>query len=141
MKNHLVLPLFAMTTVRAAINEAFEEEMKRDNTVFIIGEEVGASGGPNGTTQNILGLFGSMRAVDTPISEIGFTGLAVGASFCGLRPVVDFMTWNFALQAIDHIINSCAKTSYMSGGALKCPIVFRGPAGFNPGYAAQHTQE
>lgn len=130
-----------MKTVRQALIEAFEEEMERDERVFIIGEEVGASGGPNGTTAGLQRRFGGHRVVDAPISEIGFTGLAVGASYAGLRPVVDFMTWNFALQAMDHIVNSCAKTSFMSGGRLRCPVVFRGPSGFNPGHAAQHTQE
>lgn len=130
-----------MTTVRDAIAAAFAEEMENDERVFIIGEEVGASGGHMQTTAGLLARFGWHRVVDAPISEAGFTGLAVGASFCGLRPVVDFMNWGFSLQAIDHIVNSCAKTSYMSGGRITCPIVFRGPAGYNAGFAAQHTQE
>lgn len=127
--------------IKEIINKALYEEMKRDKDVFIIGEEVGESGGPHGLTQGLLKSFGKFRVLDTPISEMGFTGLAVGASYLGLRPVVDFMTWNFALQSIDHIINSCAKTHYMSGGRISCPIVFRGPNGFNSGYAAQHTQD
>lgn len=130
-----------MLTVREVLVQAFSEEMERDEKVFIIGEEVGLSGGPNLTTEGLLKRFGPHRVVDTPISEAGFTGLAVGASYAGLRPIVDFMTWNFALQAIDHILNSCAKISFMSAGRIKCPIVFRGPSGFNPGYAAEHTQE
>jgi pyruvate dehydrogenase E1 component beta subunit len=130
-----------MITPREAINQAFHEEMERDSKVFIIGEEVGLSGGVCRTTVGLLDKFGFERVLDTPISEMGFTGLAVGASYLGLRPIVDFMTWNFSLQAIDHIINSAAKTCYMSSSKLFCPIVFRGPSGFNPGYAAQHTQE
>lgn len=130
-----------MAKVRDALLEAFEEEMERDDSVFIIGEEVGISGGVAGTTRDLIHKFGFHRVLDTPISEIGFTGLAVGASYNGLRPIVDFMTWNFALQAIDHIINSAAKTSFMSASKVHCPIVFRGPSGFNPGYGAQHVQD
>ncbi|WUR04713.1 pyruvate dehydrogenase E1 component subunit beta (ODPB) [Vairimorpha necatrix] len=130
-----------MFEIRELINQAFDEEMSTNPDIFIIGEEVGLSGGPHGLTKNLLNKFGERRVRDTPISEMGFTGLAVGASYLGLRPVVDFMTWNFALQSIDHIINSCAKTSYMSGRQVSCPIVFRGPNGFNSGYAAQHTQD
>lgn len=130
-----------MVTARQALIEAFTEEMERDSSVFIIGEEVGLTGGPNKTTKNLIDKFGYHRVLDTPISEIGFTGIAVGASYAGLRPVVDFMTWNFSLQAIDHIINSAAKTCYMSASKVHCPIVFRGPSGYNPGYAAQHVQE
>lgn len=127
--------------VKEIINRVIREEMEINVNVFVIGEEVGASGGPHALTKGLLDDFGEQRVVDTPISEMGFTGLAVGASYLGLRPIVDFMTWNFALQSIDHIINSCAKTHYMSGGRIKCPIVFRGPNGFNEGYAAQHTQD
>lgn len=130
-----------MVTIREALNQAIDEEMELDTSVFVVGEEIGVSGGPHGITRGLYGRYGRWRALDTPISEMGFTGLAVGASYMGLRPVVDFMTWNFALQSIDHIINSCAKTLYMSGGKIRCPIVFRGPNGFNPGYAAQHTQD
>lgn len=130
-----------MMTVREALNQAIDEEMERDERVFVLGEEVGVSGGCHGVTRGLYEKYGRWRVLDTPISEAGFTGLAVGASYLGLRPVVDFMTWNFALQSIDHIINSCAKTLYMSGGKISCPVVFRGPNGFNPGYAAQHTQD
>lgn len=130
-----------MVTVREALIQAFDEELERDQNVFIIGEEVGLSGGVRGTTKGLIDKYGYHRVLDTPISEIGFTGMAVGASYAGLRPVVDFMTWNFSLQAIDHIINSAAKTCYMSASKVHCPIVFRGPSGYNPGYAAQHVQE
>lgn len=130
-----------MVTVRQALVEAFREELERDPTVLLIGEEVGLSGGHKKTTDGLIKEFGYERVLDTPISEIGFTGLAVGASYCGLRPIVDFMTWNFSLQAIDHIINSAAKVCYMSASRMHCPIVFRGPSGFSPGNAAQHVQE
>lgn len=130
-----------MVTVRQALVEAFREELERDPTVLLIGEEVGLSGGSNKTSDGLIQRFGYERVLDTPISEIGFTGLAVGASYSGLRPIVDFMTWNFSLQAIDHIINSAAKACYISGSRIHCPIVFRGPSGFNPGHAAQHVQE
>ncbi|KAH9411580.1 pyruvate dehydrogenase [Ordospora pajunii] len=130
-----------MIAVRDALNQAIDEEMQREECVFVIGEEVGASGGCHGVTEGLYCKYGRWRVLDTPISEMGFTGLAVGASYLGLRPIVEFMTWNFALQSIDHIINSCAKTLYMSGGMISCPIVFRGPNGFNPGYGAQHTQD
>ncbi|KAG5859928.1 pyruvate dehydrogenase subunit beta [Encephalitozoon hellem] len=130
-----------MVTVREALNQAIDEEMERDERVFVLGEEVGVSGGNHDVTKGLHRKYGRWRVLDTPISEMGFTGLAVGASYLGLRPIVEFMTWNFALQSIDHIINSCAKTLYMSGGKVSCPIVFRGPNGFNPGYAAQHTQD
>lgn len=127
-------------TISMAINKALEEELERDKNVIVLGEEVALSGGVHRTTKDLLSRFGNTRVIDTPISEMGFTGFGVGASFLGMRPVVEFMTWNFALQSIDHIINSCAKTLYMSGGKISCPIVFRGPNGYNPGYAAQHTQ-
>ncbi|EOB14269.1 Pyruvate dehydrogenase E1 component subunit beta, mitochondrial [Nosema bombycis CQ1] len=127
--------------IKEIINKTLEEEMNLNPDVFILGEEVGKSGGPHGLTKNLMAKFGKHRVLDTPISEMGFTGLAVGASYLGLRPIIDYMTWNFALQSIDHIINSCAKTRYMSGGRITCPIVFRGPNGFNEGYAAQHTQD
>lgn len=123
------------------LHSALDEEMEADPRVFVVGEEVGASGGPQGVTADLVQKYGRWRVLDTPISEMGFTGMAVGASYMGLRPVVDFMTWNFALQSVDHIVNSCAKTLYMSGGKVSCPVVFRGPNGFNPGYAAQHTQD
>lgn len=130
-----------MGTVRDALNQALREEMSANRNVFVIGEEVGRSGGHQGVTRGLLDLFGYNRVLDTPISEIGFTGLAVGASYLGLRPVVEFMSLSFSLQAIDHIINSAAKICYMSGSKLHCPIVFRGPGGYNPGYAAEHVQE
>lgn len=128
-------------SISEVIKTALEEELQRDRDVIVLGEEVGKSGGVHRATEGLLEKFGSMRIIDTPISEMGFTGVGVGAGFLGLRPVVEFMTWNFALQAIDQIINSCAKTLYMSGGRITCPIVFRGPNGYNPGYAAQHTQD
>lgn len=131
----------AMVSTIQAIQQALDEEMERDENVFIIGEEVGLSGGHKHATSGLIHKYGYHRVVDAPISEIGFTGLAVGASYLGLRPVVDFMCWSFSLQAIDHIINSAAKTCFMSASRLHCPIVFRGPSGFEPGYAAQHTHE
>ena len=128
-------------TVREAIRDAIAEEMRRDKSVFLLGEEVGEYQGAYKVTQGLLDEFGSNRIVDTPITEAGFTGLAVGASMNGLRPIVEFMTWNFAMQAIDHIINSAAKTYYMSGGKLNIPIVFRGPNGVASRVAAQHSQD
>ncbi|KAM0677078.1 pyruvate dehydrogenase E1 [Binucleata daphniae] len=130
-----------MTKVRDAICKALEIEMENNKKIFIIGEEVGKSDGTYKATKGLLKKFGKDRVVDTPISEIGFTGLAVGASYVGLVPVCEFMTWNFALQAIDHIVNSSAKMRYMSGGLVPSSIVFRGPNGFSPGVAAQHTQD
>lgn len=134
-------PLMAILTVKSALLQALDEEMERDSNVFVLGEEVGLSGGHKHVTDGLIHKYGYHRVLDTPISEIGFTGLAVGASYRGLRPVVEFMCWGFALQAIDHILNSAAKTRYMSGSRLRCPIVFRGPSGFEPGYAAEHVQE
>ena len=116
-------------TVRKALCEAMSEEMRKDDKIFIMGEEVAEYNGAYKVTQGMLDEFGSKRVIDTPITEHGFTGLAVGAAFSGLRPIVEFMTFNFAMQAIDQIINSAAKTHYMSGGQVKCPIVFRGPNG------------
>ncbi len=130
-----------LITVREAIRDAIAEEMRRDKSVFLLGEEVGEYQGAYKVTQGLLDEFGSNRIVDTPITEAGFTGLAVGASMNGLRPIVEFMTWNFAMQAIDHIINSAAKTYYMSGGKLNIPIVFRGPNGVASRVAAQHSQD
>ncbi|ELQ74611.1 Pyruvate dehydrogenase E1, beta subunit [Trachipleistophora hominis] len=124
-----------------AINIALDEEMEHNPKIFIIGEEVGVHGGAYGATLNLQKKYGEHRVVDSPISEIGFTGLAAGAAQAGLHPVVDYMTWNFALQSIDHIINTCAKSLYMSNGLLRTPIVFRGPNGFNYGVGAQHTQD
>jgi pyruvate dehydrogenase E1 component beta subunit len=128
-------------TVREALRDAMAEEMRRDPNVFLMGEEVGHYQGAYKVSQGLLDEFGEKRVIDTPITEYGFTGLAVGAAFGGLRPILEFMTWNFAMQAIDHIVNSAAKTLYMSGGQLGCPIVFRGPNGAAARVAAQHSQE
>jgi pyruvate dehydrogenase E1 component beta subunit len=127
-------------TVREALRDAMAEEMRRDPSVFVMGEEVGQYQGAYKVTQGLLDEFGPVRVVDTPITEYGFAGVGVGAAFAGLRPVIEFMTWNFAMQAIDHIINSAAKTLYMSGGTMHCPIVFRGPNGAAARVAAQHSQ-
>jgi pyruvate dehydrogenase E1 component subunit beta len=127
-------------TVREALRDAMAEEMRRDPAVFVMGEEVGQYQGAYKVTQGLLNEFGPMRVVDTPITEYGFAGVGVGAAFAGLKPIVEFMTWNFAMQAIDHIINSAAKTLYMSGGKMQCPIVFRGPNGAAARVAAQHSQ-
>ena len=128
-------------TVREALREAMSEEMRRDPDVFLMGEEVGQYQGAYKISQGMLEEFGPRRVIDTPITEHGFTGLAVGAGFAGLKPIVEFMTFNFAMQAIDHIINSAAKTLYMSGGQLGCPIVFRGASGAAARVAAQHSQD
>ena len=128
-------------TVREALNTAMAEEMRRDDTVFVMGEEVAEYEGAYKITQNLLDEFGAKRVIDTPITEHGFAGIGVGASWGGLRPVVEFMTWNFAMQAIDQIINSAAKTLYMSGGQMGSPIVFRGPNGAAARVGAQHSQD
>ncbi len=128
-------------TMRQSIRDAIAEEMRKNDSVFVIGEEVGEYEGAYKVTQGLLDEFGSSRILDTPISEHGFTGLAVGSAFKGLRPVVEFMTFNFSMQAIDQIINSAAKTLYMSGGQINCPIVFRGPNGAASQVAAQHSQD
>ncbi|CAM3214513.1 pyruvate dehydrogenase complex E1 component subunit beta [Paracoccus nototheniae] len=128
-------------TVREALREAMTEEMERDETVFLMGEEVGEYEGAYKITQGMLAKFGHRRVVDTPISEIGFAGIGTGAALAGLRPIVEFMTFNFAMQAMDHIINSAAKTLYMSGGQMGCPIVFRGPNGAAARVGAQHSQD
>jgi pyruvate dehydrogenase E1 component beta subunit len=128
------------TTVRDALRDAMAEEMRRDERVFVMGEEVAEYQGAYKVTQNLLQEFGARRVVDTPITEYGFAGLGSGAAMGGLRPIVEFMTFNFAMQAIDHIINSAAKTNYMSGGQMRCPIVFRGPNGAAARVAAQHSQ-
>ncbi|GJQ12785.1 hypothetical protein GpartN1_g4576.t1 [Galdieria partita] len=125
---------------RDALNSALDEELERDERVCVIGEEVGQYQGAYKVTRGLYEKYGSRRIVDTPISEMGFTGLAVGAAFNGLRPVCEFMTFNFAMQAIDQIINSAAKTHYMCGGQIKVPIVFRGPNGAAAAVAAQHSQ-
>lgn len=127
-------------TVRDALNSALEEEMARDEKVYIMGEEVGEYQGAYKITKGLLQKFGPQRVYDTPITEAGFTGIGVGSAFMGLKPVVEFMTWNFAMQSIDHVVNSAAKTLYMSAGAIKCPIVFRGPNGAAAGVGAQHSQ-
>ena len=128
-------------TVREALREAMAEEMERDETVFLMGEEVGEYQGAYKISQGLLDKFGPRRVVDTPISEMGFAGIGTGAALGGLRPIVEFMTFNFAMQAIDHILNSAAKTLYMSGGQMGCPIVFRGPNGAAARVAAQHSQD
>ncbi|MGH6924100.1 MAG: pyruvate dehydrogenase complex E1 component subunit beta [Propylenella sp.] len=131
----------AEMTVREALRDAMAEEMRRDPDVFVIGEEVAEYQGAYKVTQGLLDEFGARRVVDTPITEHGFAGLGVGAAFAGLKPIVEFMTWNFAMQAIDHIINSAAKTLYMAGGQMGCPIVFRGPNGAAARVGAQHSQD
>jgi len=131
----------ATITVREALRDAMAEEMRRDGDVFVMGEEVAQYEGAYKVTQGLLDEFGARRVIDTPITEYGFTGVGIGAAFAGLRPIVEFMTWNFAMQAIDHIVNSAAKTHYMSGGQIHCPIVFRGPNGAAARVAAQHSQD
>jgi pyruvate dehydrogenase E1 component beta subunit len=128
-------------TVREALRDAMAEEMRRDPTVFLMGEEVAQYQGAYKISQHLLEEFGEMRVIDTPITEHGFAGLGIGAAFGGLKPIVEFMTWNFAMQAIDQLINSAAKTRYMSGGQMGCPIVFRGPNGPAARVAAQHSQD
>jgi len=128
-------------TVREALRDAMAEEMRRDGDVFLIGEEVAEYQGAYKVSQGLLEEFSARRVIDTPISEYGFAGLGVGAAMAGLRPIVEFMTWNFAMQAIDHLVNSAAKTRYMSGGQMHCPIVFRGPNGAAARVAAQHSQD
>ncbi|AFR26214.1 pyruvate dehydrogenase complex E1 component subunit beta [Bartonella quintana] len=127
-------------TVREALNQAMAEEMRRDEMVFLLGEEVAQYQGAYKVSQGLLEEFGARRVIDTPITEHGFAGLAVGAAFGGLRPIVEFMTFNFAMQAIDQIVNSAAKTRYMSGGQMSVPIVFRGPNGAAARVGAQHSQ-
>tara|TARA_Y100000590_G_scaffold470448_1_gene665086 strand:+ start:34578 stop:35927 length:1350 start_codon:yes stop_codon:yes gene_type:complete len=128
-------------TVREAINKAIAEEMRRDNKVFLIGEEVGEYDGAYKVSQGLLKEFGKERIIDTPISEEGFTGLAIGSAFNGLKPIVEYMTFNFSMQAIDQIVNTASKTHYMSGGQINVPIVFRGPNGAASQTAAQHSQD
>lgn len=128
------------TTVREALRDAMAEEMRRDDRVFVMGEEVAEYQGAYKVTQGLLDEFGPRRVIDTPITEYGFAGIGSGAAMGGLRPVIEFMTFNFAMQAIDHIINSAAKTNYMSGGQMRCPIVFRGPNGAASRVGAQHSQ-
>src|SRR5476651_637871 len=128
-------------TVRDALRDAMAEEMGRDQEVFVMGEEVAEYQGAYKVTQGLLQEFGDKRVVDTPITEHGFTGLGVGAAMMGLKPIIEFMTFNFAMQAMDQIINSAAKTRYMSGGQIGCSIVFRGPNGAAARVAAQHSQD
>jgi pyruvate dehydrogenase E1 component beta subunit len=132
---------YVSMTVREALRDAMAEEMRRDGDVFVMGEEVAEYQGAYKITQGLLQEFGARRVIDTPITEHGFAGLGVGAAFAGLRPIVEFMTFNFAMQAIDHLINSAAKTLYMSGGQMGCPIVFRGPNGAAARVGAQHSQD
>src|SRR6267142_179701 len=127
-------------TIREALRDAMAEEMRRDPDVFIMGEEVAEYQGAYKVTQGLLQEFSARRVIDTPITEHGFAGIGVGAAMAGLKPIVEFMTFNFAMQAMDHIINSAAKTRYMSGGQMSCPIVFRGPNGIASRVAAQHSQ-
>jgi len=127
-------------TVREALRDAMAEEMRADDRVFVMGEEVAEYQGAYKVTQGLLQEFGAQRVVDTPITEYGFAGLGAGAAMGGLKPIIEFMTFNFAMQAIDHIINSAAKTNYMSGGQMRCPIVFRGPNGAAARVGAQHSQ-
>lgn len=127
-------------TVRDALNSAMDEEMERDERVFLLGEEVAQYDGAYKVSRGLWKKYGDKRVKDTPITESGFAGIAVGAAMAGLRPICEFMTFNFSMQAIDHVINSAAKTLYMSGGLLNVPIVFRGPNGVSIGVAAQHSQ-
>ena len=128
-------------TMREALRDAMAEEMRRDGDVFVIGEEVAEYQGAYKVTQGLLQEFGARRVIDTPITEHGFAGLGVGAALAGLKPIVEFMTFNFAMQAMDHLINSAAKTRYMSGGQVRCAIVFRGPNGAAARVGAQHSQD
>jgi pyruvate dehydrogenase E1 component beta subunit len=131
---------YTSIAVREALRDAMAEEMRRDKRVFVMGEEVAEYEGAYKVTQNLLDEFGPKRVIDTPITEYGFAGIGTGAAMGGLRPVVEFMTFNFAMQAIDHIVNSAAKTNYMSGGQMRCPVVFRGPNGAASRVGAQHSQ-
>src|ERR1700732_3655121 len=128
-------------TIRDALRDAMAEEMRRDTDVFVMGEEVAEYQGAYKVTQGLLQEFGAMRVIDTPITEHGFAGLGIGAAFAGLKPIVELMTWNFAMQAMDQLINSAAKTRYMSGGQMSVPIAFRGPNGAAARVAAQHSQD
>src|SRR3970040_1551516 len=127
-------------TYRDALNQALREEMQRDTTVFLMGEEVGVYQGAYKVSGGLLEEFGLKRVVDTPIAELGFAGIGVGAAMGGLRPVIEFMTWNFALLALDQIVNAAAKLLYMSGGQIPIPLVFRGPHGAGVQVSSQHSQ-
>ncbi len=129
-----------MITYREALNQAIAEEMQRDGNVFLMGEEVGLYNGAYKVSKGLLEKFGEMRVVDTPITELGFAGLGVGAAMLGLRPIIEFMTFNFSILALDQVFNSAAKVLYMSGGQFRCPIVFRGPTGAALQLSAQHSQ-
>ncbi|MEO0700063.1 MAG: pyruvate dehydrogenase complex E1 component subunit beta, partial [Pseudomonadota bacterium] len=131
---------FTAIPVREALRDAMAEEMRADKRVFVMGEEVAEYQGAYKVTQGLLDEFGPKRVIDTPITEYGFAGIGTGAAMGGLRPIVEFMTFNFAMQAIDHIVNSAAKTNYMSGGQMRCPVVFRGPNGAASRVGAQHSQ-
>ena len=131
---------YTSTSVREALRDAMAEEMRSDDRVFVMGEEVAEYQGAYKVTQGLLEEFGDKRVIDTPITEYGFAGIGTGAAMGGLRPIVEFMTFNFAMQAIDHIVNSAAKTNYMSGGQMRCPVVFRGPNGAASRVGAQHSQ-
>ena len=130
----------AVVTYRDALTQALREELQRDDRVFLMGEEVAQYNGAYKVSKGLLDEFGPMRIVDTPITELGFAGVGVGAAMVGLRPIVEFMTWNFALLAIDEVVNAAAKMLYMSGGQFKMPMVFRGPNGAALQLAAQHSQ-
>ena len=130
----------ALKTVREALRDAMAEEMRADPEVFLMGEEVAEYQGAYKVSQGLLDEFGADRVIDTPITEAGFTGIGIGAAMGGLKPIVEFMTFNFAMQAMDHLVNSAAKTLYMSGGLLSVPVVFRGPNGAAARVAAQHSQ-
>uniref|UniRef100_A0A8C4JSF2 Pyruvate dehydrogenase E1 component subunit beta n=1 Tax=Dromaius novaehollandiae TaxID=8790 RepID=A0A8C4JSF2_DRONO len=136
----LSAPAAIQVTVRDALNQALDEELERDERVFLLGEEVAQYDGAYKISRGLWKKYGDKRVIDTPISEMGFTGIAVGAAMAGLRPVCEFMTFNFSMQAIDQVINSAAKTCYMSAGSIAVPIVFRGPNGASAGVAAQHSQ-
>lgn len=137
---HSSAPMNEVLTVRDCLRLGMSDEMRRDPNVFLMGEEVGQYQGAYKVSKGMLDEFGPERIIDTPITEAGFTGIGVGAGLLGLRPIIEFMTWNFSMQAIDHIINSCGKAHYMSNGDLTCPIVFRGINGVSAGVAAQHSQ-
>ncbi|KAM4654540.1 pyruvate dehydrogenase E1 component subunit beta, mitochondrial isoform 3-T3 [Amazona ochrocephala] len=137
---HLSAPAAIQVTVRDALNQALDEELERDERVFLLGEEVAQYDGAYKISRGLWKKYGDKRVIDTPISEMGFAGIAVGAAMAGLRPVCEFMTFNFSMQAIDQVINSAAKTCYMSAGLIGVPIVFRGPNGASAGVAAQHSQ-
>src|SRR5664279_4002104 len=134
-------PEMVTMTMREALRDAMAEEMRRDKDVFVMGEEVAEYQGAYKVTQGLLQEFGDKRVIDTPITEHGFAGLGIGAALAGLKPIVEFMTFNFAMQALDQLINSAAKTLYMSGGQMTCSIVFRGPNGVASRVAAQHSQD